>query len=90
MCPESVCYGSIMMPNLHARKPEDVRSKEELLKLATDFIDQYYTSIKRYTRAVPSILVSQFNWGCESQGRGIYKCECIKNPGIRSSSLSHF
>lgn len=47
MCPESVCHGSIMMPNLHARKPEDVRSKEELLKLATDFIDQYYTSIKR-------------------------------------------
>uniref|UniRef100_H2UXZ9 Nitric oxide synthase n=1 Tax=Takifugu rubripes TaxID=31033 RepID=H2UXZ9_TAKRU len=48
MCPENVCYGSLMMPNLHARKPEEVRSKEELLKLATDFIDQYYTSIKRY------------------------------------------
>ncbi|TWW60210.1 Nitric oxide synthase, brain [Takifugu flavidus] len=46
MCPENVCYGSLMMPNLHARKPEEVRSKEELLKLATDFIDQYYTSIK--------------------------------------------
>lgn len=47
MCPENVCYGSLMMPNLHARKPEEVKSKEELLKLATDFIDQYYTSIKR-------------------------------------------
>uniref|UniRef100_H3C394 Nitric oxide synthase n=1 Tax=Tetraodon nigroviridis TaxID=99883 RepID=H3C394_TETNG len=48
MCPENVCYGSIMTPNLHAHKPEDVRSKEEFQKLATDFIDQYYTSIKRY------------------------------------------
>lgn len=47
LCSESVCNGSVMMPNLHARKPDEVRSKEELLKLATDFIDQYYTSIKR-------------------------------------------
>lgn len=47
MCPENVCYGSIMMPNLHAHKPEVVKSKEELQKLAIDFIDQYYTSIKR-------------------------------------------
>lgn len=47
MCPETVCYGSIMMSNLHAHKPEEVKSKDELQKLATDFIDQYYTSIKR-------------------------------------------
>lgn len=47
ICTENVCNGSVMMPNLHARKPDEVRSKEELLRLATDFIDQYYTSIKR-------------------------------------------
>lgn len=56
MCPENVCYGSLMMPNQHAHKPEEVRSKEELLKLATDFIDQYYTSIKRWAQSVPSII----------------------------------
>uniref|UniRef100_A0A8C1PNF4 nitric-oxide synthase (NADPH) n=1 Tax=Cyprinus carpio TaxID=7962 RepID=A0A8C1PNF4_CYPCA len=36
-----------MVPNQHSRKPDEVRGKEELLTLATDFIDQYYTSIKR-------------------------------------------
>nr|ACU98970.1 neuronal nitric oxide synthase [Sciaenops ocellatus] len=48
ICTENVCIGSVMIPNQHARKPDEVRSKEELLSLATDFIDQYYTSIKRY------------------------------------------
>lgn len=47
LCTENVCNGSVMIPNLHVHKPVEVRSKEELLKLATDFIDQYYTSIKR-------------------------------------------
>uniref|UniRef100_A0A667ZH76 Nitric oxide synthase 1 n=1 Tax=Myripristis murdjan TaxID=586833 RepID=A0A667ZH76_9TELE len=46
-CTESVCIGSVMVPNQHIRKPDEVRTKEELLPLATDFIDQYYTSIKR-------------------------------------------
>uniref|UniRef100_A0A3Q0SYZ0 Nitric oxide synthase n=1 Tax=Amphilophus citrinellus TaxID=61819 RepID=A0A3Q0SYZ0_AMPCI len=48
ICTENVCIGSVMVPNQHIRKPDEVRSKEELLPLATDFIDQYYTSIKRY------------------------------------------
>uniref|UniRef100_A0A8D3CHT7 Nitric oxide synthase n=1 Tax=Scophthalmus maximus TaxID=52904 RepID=A0A8D3CHT7_SCOMX len=47
ICTENVCIGSVMIPNQHVRKPDEVRSKEELLPLATDFIDQYYTSIKR-------------------------------------------
>ncbi|XP_062240772.1 nitric oxide synthase, brain [Platichthys flesus] len=47
ICSENVCIGSVMIPNTHARKPDEVRSPEELLPLATDFIDQYYTSIKR-------------------------------------------
>uniref|UniRef100_A0A8C2I0J9 Nitric oxide synthase n=1 Tax=Cyprinus carpio TaxID=7962 RepID=A0A8C2I0J9_CYPCA len=47
ICTESVCIGSVMVPNQHSRKPDEVRGKEELLTLATDFIDQYYTSIKR-------------------------------------------
>ncbi|XP_077456811.1 nitric oxide synthase 1 isoform X2 [Stigmatopora argus] len=48
-CGENLCQGSIMMPNQHTRKPDEARPKEELLTLATDFIDQYYTSIKRYS-----------------------------------------
>ncbi|XP_061672354.1 nitric oxide synthase, brain isoform X3 [Syngnathoides biaculeatus] len=46
-CGENVCQGSIVTPS--ARKPEEARTKEELLRLATDFIEQYYTSIKRYS-----------------------------------------
>ncbi|XP_022076041.1 nitric oxide synthase, brain [Acanthochromis polyacanthus] len=48
ICTENVCIGSVVMPNQHVRKPDEVRTKEELLRLATDFIDQYYTSIRRY------------------------------------------
>ncbi|KAF0034241.1 hypothetical protein F2P81_014307 [Scophthalmus maximus] len=40
ICTENVCIGSVMIPNQHVRKPDEVRSKEELLPLATDFIDQ--------------------------------------------------
>uniref|UniRef100_A0A1A8CCL5 Nitric oxide synthase n=1 Tax=Nothobranchius kadleci TaxID=1051664 RepID=A0A1A8CCL5_NOTKA len=47
VCGENVCIGSVVMPNHNSRKPDEVRPKEELLSLATDFIDQYYTSIKR-------------------------------------------
>nr|WLF82691.1 nitric oxide synthase 1 [Tor putitora] len=47
ICTENVCIGSVMEPNQHSHKPDEVRRKEELLPLATDFIDQYYTSIKR-------------------------------------------
>ncbi|KAJ3603901.1 hypothetical protein NHX12_028642 [Muraenolepis orangiensis] len=46
ICTEPVCLGSIMVPT--ARKPDEVRTREELLPLATDFIDQYYTSNKRF------------------------------------------
>ncbi|KAI4820969.1 hypothetical protein KUCAC02_028924 [Chaenocephalus aceratus] len=46
LCNENVCMGSVMMPPV--RKPDEFRTKEELLPLATDFIDQYYTSIKRF------------------------------------------
>lgn len=47
VCGEMVCNGSMMMPNHYVRKLDEVRTKEELLSLATDFFDQYYTSIKR-------------------------------------------
>ncbi|KAG8146231.1 hypothetical protein E2320_012603 [Naja naja] len=46
-CSEQICMGSIMMPSQHVRKPEDVRTKDQLLLLAKEFIDQYYSSIKR-------------------------------------------
>uniref|UniRef100_A0A674BRN2 Nitric oxide synthase n=1 Tax=Salmo trutta TaxID=8032 RepID=A0A674BRN2_SALTR len=48
ICTERVCFGSIMTPSQGSRKPDESRAKEELLPLATDFIDQYYTSIKRF------------------------------------------
>ena len=51
ICTENVCIGSVMVPNQHARKPDEVRTKEELLPLATDFIDQYYTSIRRQAQS---------------------------------------
>ncbi|KAM3826174.1 nitric oxide synthase 1 isoform 2-T2 [Vipera latastei] len=46
-CSEQVCMGSIMIPSQHVRKPEEVRMKDQLLLLAKEFIDQYYSSIKR-------------------------------------------
>ncbi|XP_053938567.1 nitric oxide synthase, brain [Cuculus canorus] len=46
-CTEQICMGSVMTPSQHVRKSEDTRTKEELLLLAKDFIDQYYSSIKR-------------------------------------------
>ncbi|XP_038619697.1 LOW QUALITY PROTEIN: nitric oxide synthase, brain [Tachyglossus aculeatus] len=47
-CSEQICLGSIMLPSPHVRKPEDLRTKEQLSHLAREFIDQYYTSIKRF------------------------------------------
>uniref|UniRef100_A0A2K6LSQ2 Nitric oxide synthase n=1 Tax=Rhinopithecus bieti TaxID=61621 RepID=A0A2K6LSQ2_RHIBE len=47
-CTEYICMGSIMLPSQHLRRPEDVRTKEQLFPLAKEFIDQYYSSIKRF------------------------------------------
>ncbi|XP_006008471.1 nitric oxide synthase, brain [Latimeria chalumnae] len=47
-CTEQVCLGSVITPSQHVRKPEEPRTKEELLSLASDFINQYYSSIKRF------------------------------------------
>ncbi|XP_030075624.1 nitric oxide synthase 1 [Microcaecilia unicolor] len=47
-CTEQICMGSVMTPSQHIRKPEDIRTKEDLFPLAKDFIDQYYSSIKRF------------------------------------------
>uniref|UniRef100_A0A2I3GZ17 Nitric oxide synthase n=1 Tax=Nomascus leucogenys TaxID=61853 RepID=A0A2I3GZ17_NOMLE len=47
-CTEYICMGSIMHPSQHTRRPEDVRTKEQLFPLAKEFIDQYYSSIKRF------------------------------------------
>nr|XP_056715766.1 nitric oxide synthase, brain [Euleptes europaea] len=46
-CSENVCMGSVMFPSQYIRKPE-VKTKELLLPLAKEFIDQYYSSIKRF------------------------------------------
>ncbi|XP_047417906.1 nitric oxide synthase, brain isoform X2 [Sciurus carolinensis] len=47
-CTEHICMGSIMLPSQHTRRPEDVRTKDQLFPLAKEFIDQYYSSIKRF------------------------------------------
>ncbi|XP_062038829.1 nitric oxide synthase 1 [Lepus europaeus] len=47
-CTEHICMGSIMLPSQHTRRPEDIRTKEQLFPLAKEFIDQYYSSIKRF------------------------------------------
>ncbi|XP_078410153.1 nitric oxide synthase 1 [Cetorhinus maximus] len=47
-CTEQICMGSIMMPNQQVRKPNEARKNEKLLPLAADFINQYYTSIRRH------------------------------------------
>eukprot|EP00070_Physeter_catodon_P028978 XP_028335872.1 nitric oxide synthase, brain [Physeter catodon] len=47
-CTEHICMGSIMLPSQQIRRPEDVRTKEQLFHLAKEFIDQYYSSIKRF------------------------------------------
>ncbi|XP_069181388.1 nitric oxide synthase-like protein isoform X2 [Procambarus clarkii] len=43
-CSRHHCNGSVMLPRRSGTEP---RSKEEVLKLAKDFIDEYYQSIKR-------------------------------------------
>nr|ACZ60615.1 nitric oxide synthase [Panulirus argus] len=45
LCTRHQCNGSLMLPRKSGMEP---RSKEEVLKLAKDFIDEYYQSIKRY------------------------------------------
>ncbi|XP_067911281.1 nitric oxide synthase, brain isoform X2 [Heterodontus francisci] len=47
-CTEQICMGSVMMPSQKIRKPNEARTKEKLLPLAADFLNQYYTSIRRY------------------------------------------
>ncbi|XP_053556478.1 nitric oxide synthase, brain isoform X2 [Bombina bombina] len=47
-CSPHICMGAVMTPPQHVRKPEDIRTKEQLLSLAKEFIDQYYSSIKRF------------------------------------------
>ncbi|XP_033848982.3 nitric oxide synthase 3-like isoform X2 [Acipenser ruthenus] len=47
-CGERRCLGSVMFPDQLIRKPsEEPVNRERLLTMATDFINQYYTSIKR-------------------------------------------
>ncbi|XP_034776546.2 nitric oxide synthase 3-like [Acipenser ruthenus] len=48
-CRERRCLGSVMFPNQLIRKPpEEPVNRERLLSMATDFINQYYTSIKQF------------------------------------------
>lgn len=44
-CSREVCMGSIMYNNIIGA---ETRKSEVVLEHAKDFIDQYYTSIRRY------------------------------------------
>ncbi|XP_012524269.1 nitric oxide synthase, salivary gland [Monomorium pharaonis] len=44
LCSNQVCLGSIMQLPIHGTEP---RTKEEILVHATDFLEQYFTSIRR-------------------------------------------
>ncbi|XP_038631288.1 nitric oxide synthase, brain-like [Scyliorhinus canicula] len=47
-CSETQCLGSVMFPKELVSKPEgEAPSKEQLLQQATDFLNQYYTAMKR-------------------------------------------
>lgn len=44
-CSKEACLGSVLLQ--HLEKGTSVRSKEEVLLHAKDFLDQYFGSIKR-------------------------------------------
>ncbi|XP_073533292.1 nitric oxide synthase 3 isoform X1 [Phyllobates terribilis] len=47
-CTKARCLGSVMFPpQMSCPQPREAKSTEELLPKAKDFINQYYTSIKR-------------------------------------------
>ncbi|XP_038647078.1 nitric oxide synthase, brain [Scyliorhinus canicula] len=46
-CAKQICIGSVMFPNHLVRKQHEAPKDEKLLPLATEFINQYYTSIRR-------------------------------------------
>lgn len=45
VCTRHLCNGALMVPRKRGTEP---RSRDEVLKLARDFIDEYYQSIKRF------------------------------------------
>ncbi|KAG0723988.1 Nitric oxide synthase, endothelial [Chionoecetes opilio] len=49
-CTRNQCNGALMFPRKAGNEP---RSSEEVLKLAKDFIDEYYQSIKRTQSVSP-------------------------------------
>uniref|UniRef100_A0A8C3A1G8 Nitric oxide synthase n=1 Tax=Cyclopterus lumpus TaxID=8103 RepID=A0A8C3A1G8_CYCLU len=68
ICSDNVCLGSVMMPSQPVRKQDEARTKEELLPLATDFIDQYYTSIKRFGSKAHVDRLEEVNKEIEASG----------------------
>ncbi|XP_059483538.1 nitric oxide synthase-like protein isoform X3 [Neocloeon triangulifer] len=48
-CTEKTCMGSIM--SIPGRSPTNPRTKEEVLRLAREFMDQYFASIRRLNSA---------------------------------------
>uniref|UniRef100_A0A8C8XC74 Nitric oxide synthase n=1 Tax=Panthera leo TaxID=9689 RepID=A0A8C8XC74_PANLE len=63
-CTEHICMGSIMLPSQQIRRPEDVRTKEQLFPLAKEFIDQYYSSIKVFDARDCTTAHGMFNYIC--------------------------
>ncbi|XP_012912025.1 nitric oxide synthase, brain isoform X1 [Mustela putorius furo] len=67
-CTEHICMGSIMLPSQQIRRPEDVRTKEQLFPLAKEFIDQYYSSIKRFGSKAHTERLEEVNKEIETTG----------------------
>ncbi|XP_030873568.1 nitric oxide synthase, brain-like [Leptonychotes weddellii] len=67
-CTEHVCMSSIMLPSQQIRRPEDVRTKEQLFPLAKEFIDQYYSSIKRFGSKAHTERLEEVNKEIETNG----------------------
>uniref|UniRef100_A0A452SNX7 Nitric oxide synthase n=1 Tax=Ursus americanus TaxID=9643 RepID=A0A452SNX7_URSAM len=67
-CTEHICMGSIMLPSQQIRRPEDVRTKEQLFPLAKEFIDQYYSSIKRFGSKAHTERLEEVNKEIEATG----------------------
>ncbi|CAL1546257.1 unnamed protein product, partial [Lymnaea stagnalis] len=46
-CSSETCMGSLMSQQAHRPSGSTLRTKEEILDHASDFFDQYYTSMKK-------------------------------------------
>ena len=76
-CSGMSCAGSIMMCPPPVKSRDQHRPKEEVLSQAKDFIDQYYTSIKRYQSRHKSLPGRPTRYLLE-ESVTVKNCMCLK------------